>query len=244
MRPEQDAFGRALLDRLEGNDRADVIIERDDGFIEAERAGDFYVRPRRRWWPPERQAMRLARGRVLDVGCGAGRVLLDLQERGFDAVGIDHSPGAVAVCRRRGARDVRELGFEDVDESLGRFDTIVLYANNLGLLGGVTRGRRLLRRLHGITTNRARILGGSYDPYTTETEVHRAYHRRNRRRGRLGGQLRLRLRYRELATPWFDWVLLAPSELEELVAGTGWHVARRFDGTNPDVYIAVLEKEH
>jgi hypothetical protein len=27
--PEQDAFGRALLDRLDGNDRPDVIIERD-----------------------------------------------------------------------------------------------------------------------------------------------------------------------------------------------------------------------
>jgi SAM-dependent methyltransferase len=187
--------------------------------------------------------MRLARGRVLDVGCGAGRVLLDLQERGFDAVGIDHSPGAVEVCRRRGARDVRVLRFEDVDESLGRFDTVVLYANNLGLLGSRSRGRRLLGRLHAVTTDRSRIIGGSYDPYTTKTELHRAYHRRNRERGRMGGQIRLRLRYRELATPWVDWLLISPDELVELVAGTGWHVTRRFDGADPEVYVAVLEKD-
>ncbi len=42
---------------------------------------------------------RLGLGRVLDVGCGAGRNLGHL--RG-DGVGVDHNPGAVAVCRRRG----------------------------------------------------------------------------------------------------------------------------------------------
>ena len=131
MDDREDAFGLALLHRLEGRKDADVIIERDDGFVEAERAGDFYFAPRRRWWAPERRALRLARGRVLDIGCGAGRVLLDLQERGFDVVGIDHSPGAVEVCRRRGVRDVRVQGFEDVDESVGRFDTVVAAAGHL-----------------------------------------------------------------------------------------------------------------
>ena len=50
--------------------------------------------------------------------------------------------------------------------------------------------------------------------------MHIAYHQRNRERGRLGGQLRLRLRYRELATEWFDYLVCSVAELEALLAGT------------------------
>ena len=109
------------------------IVERDDGYIES--VTQNYFAPPRRWAPIERRALRWARGRVLDVGVGAGRVALELQRRGREVVAIDVSPGAVEVARRRGVRDVRLLAFEDVDESLGHFDTIVMYGNNFGLFG-------------------------------------------------------------------------------------------------------------
>jgi ubiquinone/menaquinone biosynthesis C-methylase UbiE len=41
----------------------------------------YYLAPFRNWWPQERRAMRFVRGRVLDLGCGAGRVSLGLQPR-------------------------------------------------------------------------------------------------------------------------------------------------------------------
>ena len=80
-----------------------------------------YLAPVRRWKAVERRALRYARGRVLDVGCGAGRVALELQVRGREVVAIDPSPGAGEVSRGRGVRDVRLLRLEDVDESLGHF---------------------------------------------------------------------------------------------------------------------------
>jgi hypothetical protein len=46
------------------------------------------------------------------------------------------------------------------------FDTIILLGNNLGLLAGERQGRRLLRRLAGVATERGRLLAGSYDPTT------------------------------------------------------------------------------
>src|SRR5947207_11823097 len=162
------------------------IVERDDGFIIASRFGPEIYLSRYRKWPSRlRRALRLARGRVLDVGAGAGRVALHLQEKGLDVVAIDSSPGAIKVCRKRGVKDARVLRIEDVDESLGLFDTVVMFGNNLGLLTSRAKGRRLLRRLQRVTTDRARILGEILDPYTTKDPVHLAYHERNRKRGRM-----------------------------------------------------------
>jgi SAM-dependent methyltransferase len=217
------------------------IVERDDGLIEpGGYSAEMYLAPFRRWPAPQRRAMRFVRGRVLDVGCGAGRVCLHLQARGLEVVGIDVSPGAVEVCRRRGVLDARLCPIEDVDASLGVFDTIVLFGNNLGLLASKAKGRRLLRRLHGLTSDRGRIVAETRDIYRTEDPVHLAYHERNRRRGRLPGQVRIRVRYRLLKTPWFDCLMVSPDELEELLVGTGWALTRTLEGE--ETYVAVIEK--
>ena len=87
LRPEQDAFGRVLLERLDGNDRASIVIERADGYMDAEDAAAYFDGVGK-WFPVERQALRYVRGRVLDVRAGAGRVALELQHRGRDFVSL------------------------------------------------------------------------------------------------------------------------------------------------------------
>jgi SAM-dependent methyltransferase len=239
VKPEEDAYGAMMLAALDGRCSPE-IVERDDGLFEAGNHNDVYMAPFRRWPPHNRHAMRFVRGRVLDVGCGAGRVCLHLQQRGLEVVGIDVSPGAVEVCRRRGVLDARVTPIEDVDASLGVFDTIVMLGNNLGLLASRTKARRLLRRFHALTSDRGRIVAETRDVHDTEDPVHLNYHERNRRRGRLPGQIRIRVRYRLLKTPWFDYLMVSRDELAELLGGTGWHLARTIDGE--DTYIAVIEK--
>jgi hypothetical protein len=70
--------------------------------------------------------------------------------------------------------------------------------------------------------------------------VHVAYHQRNRERGRLGGQLRLRLRYRLVATEWFDYLNCSVDELEGLLAGTCWRL-KSVDADDRPYYLAVME---
>jgi hypothetical protein len=98
LRKMEDAFGRAMLDHFHGRD-AWEIVERDDGNFSIGAGLELYFAPFRHWRPIERQAMRYVRGRVLDVGCGAGRLMLHLRDRGFEVVGIDNSPAAVETCR-------------------------------------------------------------------------------------------------------------------------------------------------
>jgi SAM-dependent methyltransferase len=241
LKPSEDAYGRLLADFLETGEGVE-IVEREDGFVGA--AGGWaaaYFAPFAKWPKTERRAMRLVRGRVLDVGSGAGRVPLYLQERGHEVVGIDVSPGAVEVARRRGARDVRELPVTQASRKLGRFDTIVMFGNNFGLVGTKQRAPWLLRRFRSITNDGARILAESVDPYKTDNPDHLAFHRKNRRRGRMGGQLRIRVRYGTYATPWFDYLLASPQEMAKLAKGTGWKLADVID-EGEHVYVGVLER--
>ena len=63
-------------------------------------------------WPDNvKEAMSFVQGRVLDVGVGAGRFALYLQEQGHEVLGIDVSPGILEVCRQRGVQDLRQLPF-------------------------------------------------------------------------------------------------------------------------------------
>jgi SAM-dependent methyltransferase len=234
-----DVYGAVLADVLDGKP-AKEIVERDDGFVMAFDAR--YLLARFRDWDDanERRALRFVRGRVLDVGCGGGRVCLHLQDRGLEVVGIDSSPGAVAFCKRRGVRDARILAVDGIDGSLGLFDTIVMLGQNFGMMGSRAQARRLLDRFAQVTTSRGRIVAETFDPHALDDPVQREYCQRNRRRGRMPGQLRVRVRYRELTTPWVDWLQVSPEQLREVLGGTAWGLARTV-GDAPS-YVAIIEK--
>ena len=235
-----DVYGELLRDLLDGGE-AFEIVERDDGFVYVF-AARYLLAPFRKCPSLDRRAIRHVRGRVLDLGCGAGRVALHLQARGLEVVGIEVSAGAVEVCRRRGVRDARVCAIEDVEESLGVFDTLIMLGNNFGLLGSESRARRLLRRFHRLTTERGRIVAQTFDPHTLAEPVHRTYLERNRRRGRLPGSQRIRVRYRASATPWFDYLQVSPAELAELLEGTGWRLERTLHDASAS-YVALIAKE-
>jgi 2-polyprenyl-3-methyl-5-hydroxy-6-metoxy-1,4-benzoquinol methylase len=67
-----------------------------------------------------------ARGRVLDVGCGTGDLLVEVVARGCSGFGVELNPQSVAKCRGRGLH-VTCGGLEDIDESIEPFDTIVFW---------------------------------------------------------------------------------------------------------------------
>jgi SAM-dependent methyltransferase len=235
-----DPFGHLLdsIDRGRGNPVE--IVERDDGVFFTG-GGDYYLRPFEKWGSEERRAARYARGRILDLGSGGGRVLIHFQSRGFDAVGIEASPLVARVARRRGAKNVRVMRIEEIDGTLGTFDTVVMFGNNFGMLGTVTKTRRLLKRLLDVTTDRARILAGSATPYPARTATQRAYFAHNRGLGKPPGTLRFRLRYAQHVTPWLEWLFVSPRELERIVAGTGWRMTKLVKQDAPS-YVAILER--
>lgn len=238
----QDALGWEMYDFLNGKTQSE-IVERDDGFISTSPTPAAYFAPFESWKPVEQEAIQYAQGRVLDIGCGAGRVGLFLKEKGHAYLGIDNSPRALEVCRQRGLEDVRYLSITQLGSELGIFDTVVMFGNNFGLFGGPQRAKWLLRRFYKLTSPQARILATSTDPYKTEDPAHLAYHERNRLKGRMAGQLRIRIRYRRHKTPWFDYLIVSQDEMQSLLENTGWEVLRFIDEEEKPYYTAILQKK-
>ena len=241
LKDGQDAFGHGMLDYLNGAASSE-IVERDDGLISANGGPGVYFLPYRNWPSIERKAMRFVRGRVLDIGCGAARHALYLQEKGHNVVGIDNSPLAIEVCKRRGLGDARVVAVSDIGPALGEFDTVLLLGGNSGLLGNPGRARRLLRRLYGLTSRRGRIITTSGDPRTTNDADHLAYHEANIAEGKMPGQMRIRVRYKRYATPWIEFILVSRQQMEHILEGTGWAVKRYID-SDTSRYGAIIEKE-
>jgi len=241
MQEREDAYGREVYD-YQHNQTGYEIVERDDGFVDLSAGPCLYFSTYEEWDPYLKEAIAYARGRVVDIGCGAGRHALYLQEQGLAVLGVDASPLAVEVCRLRGLRQVQQLSVTRMSVALGVFDTLLMLGNNFGLFGNYNRARWLLRRFHGMTSDQGRIIAESRNPYDTDDPDHLAYHERNRRRGRMGGQVRIRIRYRKFASLWFDYLLASPEEVSQIVQGTGWHLARVIPSGGPQ-YAVIIEKD-
>ena len=241
MRPEQDAFGQFLLANLNSDSAIDEVIERDDNFISVMKP-DLYFTSYDQWLPHVKSGLELAKGRILDIGIGAGRHALYLQEQGFEVVGIDNSRLAVQVAKKRGVIDCRVMSISDADESLGTFDTIIMLGNNWGLLGGYLQGQSILYRLYQITSDNAKIIAETTNPYTTEDPAHLQYHHVNRQKGLMSGQIRFRVRYRQYCGDWMDYLLASLPEVKLLIEGTGWNLTQTFGDTDGQ-YTLILEKQ-
>lgn len=238
-----DAYGEQLWSYFKTGEPRNEIIERDDGLLSlGQFGGKLYFSEYKDWQPIEKEAMKYARGRVLDVGCGAGRHSLHLQAKGLDVTGIDNSPLAIKICRERGLKKARVMAFKDVGQfKSDSFDTVIMMGNNFGLFGSFKLAQTLLKKLHRLTSPDALIIAMTRDPYATKDPAHAAYHKLNRKRGRMGGQLRIRVRFKGAIGSWFDYLLVSKDELKTILKNTGWRVERYLDGYD-GLYVMVLSK--
>jgi len=81
-----------------------------------------------------RFVLAFAPGRVLDAGCGTGRVAIELDRRGVETVGVDVDPSMLATARDRAPHLRFEVGdLSRPDLRLGRTFDLVVMAGNVPL---------------------------------------------------------------------------------------------------------------
>lgn len=218
-----DIFGKALLGYHHGQTDIPLKVLRDDGWTDEHSPALYFQKEPFAFEAP---ALRLIDGPTLDVGCGAGRHLRWLAAEGHEAVGLDSSEGAVAVCRAQGLTGVNAVDVlsDPLPELPFRPAQITLFGNNVGIGGTFDGSVTLLRILHGICRAGGQLLLTGLNVKETENPTHIAYQERNLAAGRRRGALRIRLSYDGETGPEFGWFHPEPHELEELAALSGWGV--------------------
>ena len=158
----KDLFGKAILDFQTNNFPEDLITEttisEEDEMSVAYLFRDFSGMPKL-----EQQALLLSKGKVLDVGCGAGSHSLYLQkEKNLEVTAIDISNNAVEACRLRGVSNVNNIAILELnfDE---KFDTILLLMNGTGIFGKLENVPNYLKKLKSLLAENGQILIDSSD---------------------------------------------------------------------------------
>ena len=155
----KDLFGKALLDYHTGNYTEDIITSTNIS-DEDELPLPYLFRRFKDMPKLEQKALKLAQGKVLDVGCGAGSHSLYLQEKGLLVKAIDISKGAVTVAKQRGVKDVEVKALLDEIET---FDTILLLMNGTGIFQTLDQVSKYLTHLKSILNTNGQILIDSSD---------------------------------------------------------------------------------
>jgi len=157
----KDLFGKAMLDYVQNNQPENLITETT--ISEADEMDVSYLFRSFKEMPKlEQKALKLARGKVLDVGCGAGSHSLYLQEKGLNVLAIDISPNAMETCKIRGVKQTQLTDVLHLDES-EKFDTILLLMNGTGIFGKLKNIDLYLSKLKCLLNANGQILIDSSD---------------------------------------------------------------------------------
>ena len=158
----KDLFGKAILDYQTNNSPEDLITE--TSISEADEMPVSYLFRTYNEMPElEQKALQLAKGSVLDVGCGAGSHSLALQnDRNLNVTAIDISENAVKACQLRGIENVKVANILDLDVK-NKFDTILLLMNGTGIFGTLKETDKYLQKLKSLLKDEGQILIDSSD---------------------------------------------------------------------------------
>ncbi len=225
LTPDKDPLGQALLAFMDGNADAFIDVYPDVG--EQDVIPAHYLMRSPAGWPElELRAIASCRGRVLDIGAGAGSHALALQQRGYAVTALDISPGAVEVMRRRG---IGRVFLQNIWTFSGEtFDTLLLMMNGIGIVGDIERLAPFLEYLKELLAPDGQILLDSSDiaylfretgaPLPEWVEQEDYY-----------GWVTFYMRYEEVCGDPFTWLYIDFPLLEQIAGEIGYHAEKLYE---------------
>ena len=182
----------------------------------------------------EQKALSLAKGKVLDVGAGAGCHALALQAQSIAVKAIDISSQSCQAMLQRGVKDVECINLFDEHLESG-FDTILLLMNGTGIAGKIENLPALFNRLKALLNKDGQILIDSSDiKYIYENEggsfdinLNAAYY----------GEVDYQMVYKDVKGDSFVWLYVDFPLLKSIAESCGLHGELIAEGEHYD-YLA------
>lgn len=232
----KDLFGKAILDYQTNNYPEDIITE--TSISEADEMPISYLFRTYDEMPKlEQKALELAKGNVLDVGCGAGSHALALQtERSLEITAIDNSENAVKACQLRGLKNVFVQDILDLEVTI-KFDTIILLMNGTGIFGTLIETGKYLQKLKSLLNKNGQILIDSSDlVYMYDQDEDGAY---SIPADGYYGELTFTVQYKGETEDAFPWLYLDYNTLQNAAIANGLKCELILEGEHFD-YLAKL----
>ena len=229
---DKDPMGAAILD-FQQHGKAARLRVLSSMFEEDEMPVKHLFRSTREMPMLEQKALQLAKGRVLDIGAGAGCHALALQEKGLAVKAIDISPLSCEAMKLRGVKDAECINLfdphlssgnhsgENQEQFEGVFDTILLLMNGTGIAGKIENLPALFLRLKALLNPGGQILIDSSDlKYIYENEdgsfdinLNGAYY----------GEVDYQMIYKNVKGDRFDWLYVDFPLLKSIAETCGLH---------------------
>lgn len=227
-----DLPGIAIKNFHEKTNRAKLFVHDTFG-PKVEMPISLYFRNEKQLPKLEKKALELCRGKVLDIGAGAGSHALILQNKKLEVVGLEISPAGCEVMTNRGLKNVVcEDIFKYKDE---KFDTLLLLMNGIGLCGDLDGLRKFLKKAESLINENGILIFDSSDiDYMYEDEIFPT--------DRYYGEVTCRYEYQKEVTDWFKWLYLDYRTLETIVSEEGWKSQLIYQDEN-DQYLVQLSRK-
>lgn len=232
----KDLFGKAILDYQTNNAPEDLITETTIS-EEDEMSVAYLFRSYDKMPQMEQKALQLAKGKILDVGCGAGSHSLSLQnERNLDVTSIDISANAIQACTLRGLKNAKVQDVMTLENE--KYDTILLLMNGAGMCGKLKNIPNFLLKLKSLLNPGGQILldssdiiymfdddedGGKWIPSKSE------YY----------GEIVFNISYKGEKEKPFDWMFIDYNTLQNAALDNGFQCELILEGEHYD-YLAKL----
>lgn len=231
-----DIFGIAFNDFINGEIDGKIKIKTNVSGIE-ELPVMYFFRGAEELPEWEKIAIGMSRGRVLDVGAGAGSHAIILQDSGLDVVALDISPGAIEIMRKRGVNKTVLCDFHDYND-VEKFDTILFLMNGLGISGKLESLKNTYTHCKELLKKDGQILLESSDLiYLFEDENGVAH---INLAGDYYGEVKYALSYKEYRGNPFNWLFVDFENMAEIAHKCGFDAELLYEGDNYN-YLACLK---
>lgn len=215
-----DTIGQAIFNYYFNN--IEEVISVESNYTE-----DEEINPKhffRKWdeMPElEQKALSLCKGKVLDIGAGAGCHTLELQKMGISVVALERSELASQVMQHRG---VENIIIDDIfNYSDNHFDSILLLMNGVGIAGTLSGLKKLLNHMKSILSPGGQILLDSTDiSYLFEEDDGSVWY--NLANEDYYGEMSYTLKYMHNFTSTFPWLFVDFETLMHISAEEGFNI--------------------
>lgn len=206
-----DLLGQAVYDHYHGHTINKLWIYNQYGPRE-EMPVAAYFREEDNMPDLEWLALNECRGRILDIGAGAGSHALALQQRGADITALDISPLLVEVMQGRGVEKVIKA---DIYKYTGAaYDTLLLLMNGIGLAGTPDNLKVLLKHFKELLSPGGQVLFDSSDVgYLYDDD---------KPTGHYYGEIAYRYSYNKVKTEWFNWLYVDEHTMKHIAEECGF----------------------